>query len=249
MIYMARKLKRYLILIGLNIPIFLSGQNVLDGIYVPCHRQGIKCHTYTSLRHSDIMWEKRIWRNIDTSEKINQVLFNSSQHYKSLWQIVLNAVKQNPDSISFYECDSLKGYNFFGHSIKFIADSSNLCVDNLTCLNLCSYNSNDITAWEVMEDWYFDKERSVMDVKIVAISPCIRNKEISTGKLKGTKNLCWIWFEDLIPVLENAEIYRPCCDAQRLTFYDLFYRRMFKSYILKESNVYDRLLTPPINVN
>ena len=38
----------------------------------------------------------------------------------------------------------------------------------------------------------------------------------------------------------NAEVYNTYNDAQHRTFEDLFQKRYFASYIIKESNVYDR---------
>ena len=42
----------------------VSAQDVLDGIYVPEHARTRKVIAYTPLREADVMWTKRIWRNI-----------------------------------------------------------------------------------------------------------------------------------------------------------------------------------------
>ena len=38
----------------------------------------------------------------------------------------------------------------------------------------------------------------------------------------------------------NADVFNLFNDAQRRTYEDLFQKRYFSSYIIKESNVYDR---------
>jgi hypothetical protein len=40
--------------------------------------------------------------------------------------------------------------------------------------------------------------------------------------------------------LANADAFNPMNDAQRRTYEDLFQKRFFSSFIIKESNVYDR---------
>ena len=43
-------------------------------------------------------------------------------------------------------------------------------------------------------------------------------------------------------VLANAEVFNRQNDAERRTFDEIFHKRMFNSYIYKESNVYDRTI-------
>ena len=40
--------------------------------------------------------------------------------------------------------------------------------------------------------------------------------------------------------MANADAFNPINDAQRRTYEDLFQKRFFSSFIIKESNVYDR---------
>jgi hypothetical protein len=40
----------------------------------------------------------------------------------------------------------------------------------------------------------------------------------------------------------NYEVFNRFNDAERRTFDEIFHLRMFHSYIIKESNVYDRLV-------
>lgn len=107
--------------------------------------------------------------------------------------------------------------------------------------------SEDIVAWELKEDWFFDKQRSVMDVRIVGISPIvyIKQKDPTTGAetIMGTKNLLWVYFPELRYLIQNYFVYNRKNDAMRMSFDDLFWKRMFNSYVKKESNVFDRMIT------
>ncbi|MDA0304533.1 MAG: gliding motility protein GldN, partial [Bacteroidetes bacterium] len=60
------------------------------------------------------------------------------------------------------------------------------------------------------------------------------------GVLKEPQTLFWLYYPECRYVFANAEAYNPMNDSQRRTFEDLFQKRFFNSYVVKESNVYDR---------
>lgn len=99
--------------------------------------------------------------------------------------------------------------------------------------------ANQIVKYYVKEDWFFDKQRSVMDVRIIGISPVIVEYD-DEGEVKGEKQLFWLYFPECRYVFQNYFVYNRKNDAQRMSFDDLFWKRMFASFIHKESNVYDR---------
>lgn len=99
-----------------------------------------------------------------------------------------------------------------------------------------------IVEWEIKEDWFFDTERSQMDVRIIGISPRIYDVDPVSKQIKGVKNLFWIYFPELRYIIQNYEAYNRKNDAMRMSFDDLFWKRMFSSYIKKESNVFDRTI-------
>lgn len=102
--------------------------------------------------------------------------------------------------------------------------------------------AQQIVQWEIKEDWFFDKQRSVMDVRIVGICPQIYDVDPATKKVKGIKPLFWIYFPELRYIIQNYFVYNRKNDAMRMSFDDLFWKRMFNSYIKKESNVFDRTI-------
>ena len=99
--------------------------------------------------------------------------------------------------------------------------------------------ADNILEYLVKEDWFFDKQRSVMDVRIIGISPIIATFD-EDGEYKGPKQLFWLYFPECRYVFQNYFVYNRKNDAQRMSFDDLFWKRMFASYIYKETNVYDR---------
>ena len=106
------------------------------------------------------------------------------------------------------------------------------------------YTSRDIVRYEIKEDWFFDKQRSVMDVRIIGLSPLVYDYD-PAGDVKGLKNLFWLYFPECRYLFQNAFVYNPKNDAMRMSFDDLFMKRRFASYIHKESNVFDRTINQP----
>ena len=103
-----------------------------------------------------------------------------------------------------------------------------------------SITPDEIVAWDLKEDWFFDKQRSVMDVRIIGISPVVYYYSVSTKQVEGTKNLFWLYFPQIRPIIQNYFVYNRKNDAQRMSFDDLFWKRTFSSYITKESSISDR---------
>ena len=101
------------------------------------------------------------------------------------------------------------------------------------------FESKDIIQYHLKEDWFFDKERSVLDVRIIGIAPVRYNKD-DNGNITGLKEMFWLYFPECRYVFQNFFVQSRHNDSQRMSFDDLFWKRMFHSYIEKESNIYDR---------
>lgn len=104
------------------------------------------------------------------------------------------------------------------------------------------YTSIDIVQYRLKEDWFFDKERSQLDVRIIAIAPVVYDKQDENGveKIVGMKELFWLYFPHCRFYFNNYLVYNEQNDAQWMSFDDLFWKRRFNSVIYKESNVFDR---------
>ena len=112
--------------------------------------------------------------------------------------------------------------------------------------------SRDIVAYYLKEDWFFDKERSVLDYRILGIAPVVyfnsNEKPIISDSKTGAladlvqteRALFWLYFPHLRYTLNNYFVYNDANDAQWMSFDDLFWKRRFNSTMYKESNTYDR---------
>lgn len=101
------------------------------------------------------------------------------------------------------------------------------------------YQSTDIVQYRIKEDWFFDKERSVLDRRIIGIAPVVYQKD-NNGNIDGFEELFWLYFPECRYVFQNFFVQSRHNDSQRMSFDDLFWKRMFHSYIIKETNLYDR---------
>ncbi len=79
-----------------------------------------------------------------------------------------------------------------------------------------------------------------MMVRILDMCPVIikeRNGE------EGTEPLFWFSYAEARPVLANSYVFNGANSAMRLSFDQVFIKRLFDSYIYKEQNVFDRRIS------
>ena len=236
---------------------------VLDGVYIKEHTPGRDPITYGSggpfgsslMREANMMWSRRMWRRIDLREKINHPLFYPVariQDRRSLFDVLKDAILID-GTITAYDPGPLADDDEFTKpmtadevkSLLFRIDTvftedieTGDLVESLIPIET---SSEEILQIEVKEDWFFDNERSVMDVRIIGICP-MKEKLDDFGEFRGFSPMFWIYFPEARHVFANAEVYNVQNDAERRTFDDIFWKRQFGSYITKRSNVYDRVI-------
>ena len=140
-------------------------------------------------------------------------------------------IEEQKDSIEIDE---------FGNEGPAVDDEGEVIKVNI----ITDYVSRDIVRYELKEDWFFDKQRSVLDVRIIGISPVVFSRNPETLEIDGLKNLFWLYFPECRYVFQNFFVFNNANDSQRMSFDDLFWKREFSSFIKKESNVYDRKISP-----
>jgi gliding motility associated protien GldN len=233
----------------------------LDDIYVKENAPKRPVIAWTFLREADVTWKKRIWRVIDLREKMNQDFYYPkvpNANRRSLWDVISTALKNKDAGVTAYE------YNPYDNDHTFMEPMSKGHLDTVlmkgvrvqdssggSSMQYTPYTSEEIANYEVKEDWFFDRQRSVMDVRILGI--CVNRKAFGDdgSEIPGTVAMFWIYFPSLRPIFANAEVYNVHNDAERRTYEDIFWKRQFSSYIIQESNVANRpiasYLTNPLD--
>jgi gliding motility associated protien GldN len=77
-----------------------------------------------------------------------------------------------------------------------------------------------------------------MEVRIIGMLPVIETLNTETGTTRR-EGLFWIYFPEARYIFANHEVYNSSNDGARMTFEDLFRKRMFSGFIYKENNVFD----------
>ena len=104
-------------------------------------------------------------------------------------------------------------------------------------------NSQNIKQFVIQEKWFFDKQSSVMKVRLYAISPAIYKQEYNpaTGRMLPQIEkvpVFVVYFPQCRRLFATNAVYNSGNDAQNISFDDLFFQRRFSSTIVAESNVY-----------
>ena len=252
---------------------------VLDPEYGPRawqkeNTKQLEAVTLTHIREADVMWSTRIWRTLDLRQKQNLPLYypiadSATLGKRSFIQVIYDEIvaavdNPGPNSLRMYNDYQLRNPiptdQIMSKILK--SDTMDRIIDPVTCeaesyeevLDFFTKIKPEIIKVKLMEDWFFDKQHSVMDVRILAlaIEIPIYTSKVDVDAICGitvfggwdivpnATTEIWFYFPDLRPTMAANECYKRSNDAARISFDDIFLKRMFASYIIKEENVYDR---------
>lgn len=221
-----------------------------DGVYDRTAIIQVQPIPYPYLREADIIWSRRIWRIIDMREKMNETFYFPEipqNNWKSFMQIIMDGLKEG--TITAYS--SLSDQFLVPNTYKELMDQ--LQTKKPTTLKrpyepyedydtviTNEFKPVDVKILRLKEDFYFDRQRSEMGVRILGICPVMDDID-DNGVYRGPKPLFWIYFPECRNLFAKNEMFNLKNGvAGRLTYDDVFMKRMFASYVYKEENVYDR---------
>lgn len=221
----------------------LQGVYPKDNLYKPPVQ-------YTYLREADVMFSRTVWRKLDMREKMNHPIYYPLEATKeriSLVQLMLNAM--NEGSLTAYDAmnDEFTTPLSYGSTKNFGTWTDTIYVENpdppyniIPKPVVHEFDPSTVKEFRIKEVWFFDKQRSVMDVRIVGICPVAENIDPSTGEVRGMTPMFWVYFPELRNLLSSTRVFTRHNGSTEMTYDDLFWKRMFSSYIYKVANVYDR---------
>jgi gliding motility associated protien GldN len=229
----------------------VNAQNVLDGVYVREHSPTRTVVPLSYLREADVMWSKRVWRIVDLKEKMNLPFYYPIEKIndrKSLNDIIYDAVKEGTltaytDEEFMFPMTREEFQRMGGAGIDTtqITDPDPPYLTRDTVI-VREFSPANIIAYRIKEEWFLDKQRSVMDVRIIGIAPLIYAVDDKGNRREGDLKIpvMWIYYPEARKIFSNQEVFMRGNDSDRRTWDDIFLKRMFASYIYKENNVYDR---------
>lgn len=201
---------------------------------------------YSFLREADVIWSQRLWRLIDMREKMNLPLYypttTTADGRMSLTNIILGELKAGnlnafdankmTVSVTYSDIEKLLGG---GVDSTQVPTMSGIMKDTVLTTDP---KPEEILQLMILEEWYFDKKHSKMDVRIIGLSPIRVYYNQEMGRIARTQ-LFWIRYDDFRDSFAMHEAYNRFNDAQRISYDDIFMQRRFSSIIYAESNVYD----------
>ena len=252
--------------VGINAQDVLTSEE-MNSVYKKEKHHNKIVQQYSPLRQADVMWSRKIWREIDLRQKINHPFYypendgvaQTIQDRKSLIDVIYSAIQEGSITAygnpimddEFREVMSQESIKRIGGAEEKLVESTDwdkvaegFSEEESTKMVVSKkeFDRNQVKKWRLKEEWFFDKQRSVMDVRIIGMAPLKEDKDEVSGQLTGGFSpLFWVYFPEAREVLINAEVFNLVKNnAERRTYDDIFWKRMFGSTIVKESSVMDR---------
>ncbi len=220
---------------------------VKDGVYdrTPHINQPLQ---WQPVREADVMWKKRVWREIDTRQKQNMAFRYPGDENTGggmFIEILIDAIKKG----------KIKGYSTADDRFT-SALSKDQIMEMLTgkpdsipvedpitgqiTIKIIKrdFNPDAVTKFRIKEDWIFDRNLGRMVVRIVGLAPLL-DRYNDDGTFRASAPMFWIWYPEMRDLLAQYEVFNPENDVARMTWDEYFENRYFASYIIKVSNPFD----------
>ncbi|MDD4107367.1 MAG: gliding motility protein GldN [Prolixibacteraceae bacterium] len=250
-------MKRLIVYLGtaLLFTLLLTGKHsdaqIINGVVKPSDIYQKKPFPLPASREADIFWSKKIWRIIDLREKMNLPLYYPTVEMDdraNLISLLLTGIENG--QITPYDArmdDDFKvPMTFEEVQDAFGAEATTEeTIDFDTGERKTVQIQGDIRPHEIKqymlkEEWYFDKQLSTLNVRIIGICPIREFVRESDGSgIIQRQKIFWVYYPEVRNLLATNLVLNPYNQAQSMSFDDLFIKRFFNSYVIKETNVYD----------
>ena len=218
---------------------------VRDGAYDRT-QHNMRILEWQPLREADVLWKKRVWREIDTREKQNLAFRYPGDDETGggyFIEILMDAIKKG----------KIKGYSVYDDRFTtaltkeqiielLVGKPDTTQVENPITgaieqkISRRDFNPDLVTKYRVKEDWMFDRNVGRMVSRIIGIAPLVDKQDPETGQYRGTTPLMWIYYPEARQVLAQYEVYNPENDVQRMTWDDYLEGRYWSGRIIQVSN-------------
>ncbi len=220
---------------------------VEDGTYDRVPHKGIPI-PWQHVREADVLWSKKVWREIDTREKQNIAFRYQGDENTGggmFIEILIDGIKKGKIvAYSTYD-DRFTSKLTKEQVMESVSpkDTKMDVEDPLTGQMVSKvihhdFDPNTVSKYRIREEWFFDRNQGKMLVRIVGIAP-MKDEYDENGNYKTTAPMFWLHYPDIRPTLANYEVFNPSNEVYRYTWDEFFEARQFSSKITKVSNPLD----------
>jgi gliding motility associated protien GldN len=225
---------------------------IIDGAYQRTDIFKRKPTPLPYIREADVMYRKKVWRIIDLREKINQPLYFPTKEVEGRFNLVnlfIEGIKngkltaydaKNDDEfkvpMTFEQVKEAFGATTRTQKVRDI-DTGELR-DKIIVGEI---PTAEVKQFMVKEEWYFDKQTSTMNVRVIGICPIqefFREGDINQEEVQR-RQVFWIYYPEARDIMASNEVFNTLNTARNASFDDIFLKRKFNSYIVKEENIYN----------
>lgn len=230
------------------------------------NQQKEEAYEYPEIAEKDIVWSRTIWREIDLRQKANHHFYypavTDRNHLNtdkmSLIDVIMEDIQTDDSKRVFKAEQNAKAGNEFKYGELTMQDKlilgkgddeftpkldkfNNEMFDELgnniyDTIPGAAFDRTNVKKWKVKEEWFFDKHRSAMNVRIIALCPV---REIPDKDIE--EDMFWIYFPDYRDLLVQTKVANfTKNNAQQRSYLGVFEKRMFGSRVLQESNIMNR---------
>ncbi|MDP4711885.1 MAG: gliding motility protein GldN [Saprospiraceae bacterium] len=216
----------------------------IDGLVEKTNFKQRPVLAYEELNERDILWEKRIWRVIDTREKMN-LGFNYPE--QPFFQILMDGVESGAltayDPIDDKFTTPLTNEALLASTTRTdtIMVPDPVTFEEQYRVIETKLNPETVKRFRLKEIWYFDSKHSTMKVRILGIAP-IQDVYDEKNNFLYERPVFWIYYPHAREYLANFQVFNPWNDNGAMSWEDLMEMRFFSSFIIKQSNVENKRL-------
>ncbi len=212
---------------------------------------------YEDLREDDAVYMQKVWREIDTREKMNlpfRYSANDDNGNQRFISILFKAIQDGPDNggVTVFSGidDRFTTPMTIGEVARIISGDPVTVPIQDSLGNVVSYktvnpevNMDSFYKFQIKEEVIFDKESSRLFWRILGIAP-LKRIITASGVDLGESPLFWVYYPDMRPIFAKYEVYNGKNFGARMSWEELFESRMFYGRIIKSTldNPYDQFL-------
>lgn len=199
---------------------------------------------YEHIRVDDAVFRHKIWREIDTREKMNlpfRYSANENNGNQRFISIIMKAIQDSAVTVFDAIDDRFTTPLTIGQVAEKISGGIEI-VDIFDSLGnktgtrdvVREVNLDSFYKFRIKEEVIFDKESSRLFWRILGIAP-LKRVITSQGVDLGESEMFWVYYPDMRPIFAKYEVYNGKNFGARMSWEELFESRMFSGRIIKST--------------